>query len=84
MPIESAMINYRAMLRDDVRESLGMFKASVGDTESQQSGRAAVPRIEAPLKAHEGHYPAEASDRAAERNKRFLEALSRERGRLAA
>ncbi len=40
MPIEAAMINYRGMLRDDVRESLGMFKASVGDTESQQSGRA--------------------------------------------
>ena len=40
LPMEMAMVNYRAMLREDVRNSLGMFKASVGDTESQQSGRA--------------------------------------------
>lgn len=40
MPMEIAMVNYRGMIREDVRNSLGMFKASVGDTESQQSGRA--------------------------------------------
>jgi len=39
-PMEVALVNYRQMVKEDVRESLGMFKASVGDTESQQSGRA--------------------------------------------
>ena len=40
VPMEMAMVNYRGMIKEDVRESLGMFKAAVGDTESQQSGRA--------------------------------------------
>jgi hypothetical protein len=36
---------------------------------------------EAPWKAHEGHRPAEASDKASEATWRFLEALRRERER---
>lgn len=40
MPIESALIQMRQGITQDVRAALGMFKAAVGDTESQQSGRA--------------------------------------------
>src|SRR5678815_3064757 len=40
MPMETALVNYRSMIKEDVRESLGIFKAGVGDSESQQSGRA--------------------------------------------
>ena len=40
MPMETALVNYRQMIKEDVRESLGIFKAGLGEAESQQSGRA--------------------------------------------
>ena len=39
-PLEVAMVNMTTMLAQDVKASLGMYKAAVGDTDSQQSGRA--------------------------------------------
>ena len=39
-PIEAAYMNYMQAIEHDVQTSLGMFKAAVGETESQQSGRA--------------------------------------------
>jgi hypothetical protein len=39
-PMEAAYMNYMQVIERDVQTSLGMFKASVGETESQQSGRA--------------------------------------------
>jgi hypothetical protein len=39
-PIEAAMIGMTQMLAQEVKSSLGMYKAAVGDTDSQQSGRA--------------------------------------------
>lgn len=39
-PIETAMIGMMQIIDRDVQTSLGMFKASVGESESQQSGRA--------------------------------------------
>jgi len=38
--MESAMVQMMAMIENDVRGSLGMYKASVGDSASQQSGKA--------------------------------------------
>lgn len=39
-PLEVAMVNMTALIERDVKASLGMYKAAVGDTDSQQSGRA--------------------------------------------
>lgn len=39
-PIEAAMIGMMQMIDRDVKTSLGMFNASLGEGESQQSGRA--------------------------------------------
>ena len=39
-PIEAAMLQQMQVIEHDVHTSLGMFKAAVGETESQQSGRA--------------------------------------------
>jgi hypothetical protein len=39
-PIETAIINMMGTIEHDVQTSLGMFKASVGESESQQSGKA--------------------------------------------
>lgn len=39
-PIEVAMVNMTALIERDVKASLGMYKAAVGEAESQQSGRA--------------------------------------------
>ena len=38
--MEPAMVQMIAMLANNVKSSLGMYKAAVGDTDSQQSGRA--------------------------------------------
>lgn len=40
MPIEMALIQQRQIIAQDVRAALGIFKAGVGESESQQSGRA--------------------------------------------
>lgn len=39
-PIEAALLHQMEVIEHDVQTSLGMFKAAVGETESQQSGRA--------------------------------------------
>ena len=39
-PIESAMIQQLSVIEHDIQTSLGMFKASVGQSDPQQSGRA--------------------------------------------
>lgn len=39
-PMEVAMVNMMATIERDVQTSLGMFKAAVGESESQQSGKA--------------------------------------------
>jgi len=39
-PVEAAMIQMTALIERDVKASLGMYKAAVGDTDPQQSGRA--------------------------------------------
>lgn len=39
-PVEMAIVNMLGMIEHDVQKSLGMFKASVGEAESQQSGKA--------------------------------------------
>ena len=39
-PMEAAYFHHMQVIEHDVQTSLGMFKASVGETESQQSGRA--------------------------------------------
>jgi hypothetical protein len=39
-PMEAAYMQYMQVIEHDVQTSLGMFKAAVGETESQQSGRA--------------------------------------------
>lgn len=39
-PVEVAMVQQLALLKEDVKASLGMYKAALGDSESQQSGRA--------------------------------------------
>ena len=39
-PVEVALVNQMQTIEHDVQTSLGMFKAAVGETESQQSGRA--------------------------------------------
>ena len=39
-PMEAALLNQMQVIEHDVQTSLGMFKAAVGETESQQSGRA--------------------------------------------
>ena len=39
-PIEAALLQQMQVIEHDVQTSLGMFKAAVGETESQQSGRA--------------------------------------------
>ena len=39
-PVEMAIVNMLGMIEHDVQKSLGMFKASVGESESQQSGKA--------------------------------------------
>jgi hypothetical protein len=39
-PLEVAMVNMTALIERDVKAALGMYKAAVGDTDSQQSGRA--------------------------------------------
>jgi hypothetical protein len=38
--LEVAMVNMTSLIERDVKASLGMYKAAVGDSESQQSGRA--------------------------------------------
>lgn len=40
MQMEAAMGQMLALMQNNVKSSLGMYKASIGDTESQQSGRA--------------------------------------------
>ena len=40
MPIEIALLKQREIIAQDVRASLGIFKSGVGESESQQSGRA--------------------------------------------
>ena len=40
MQMEPAMAHMLSMMQNNVKSSLGMYKASIGDTESQQSGRA--------------------------------------------
>lgn len=40
MPVEQALLHQMQVIEHDVQTSLGMFKAAVGETESQQSGRA--------------------------------------------
>lgn len=39
-PVEMAIVNMLGMIEHDVQKSLGMFNASVGESESQQSGKA--------------------------------------------
>ena len=39
-PMEAALLHQMQVIEHDVQTSLGMFKAAVGETESQQSGRA--------------------------------------------
>lgn len=39
-PVEAAMIQMTGLIERDVKASLGMYKAAVGDTDPQQSGRA--------------------------------------------
>lgn len=39
-PMESAMVQMMGIIENNVRSALGMYKASVGDASSQQSGRA--------------------------------------------
>lgn len=39
-PMEAAYFHFMEVIEHDVQTSLGMFKAAVGETESQQSGRA--------------------------------------------
>lgn len=39
-PMEAALLKQMQVIEHDVQTSLGMFKAAVGETESQQSGRA--------------------------------------------
>jgi hypothetical protein len=39
-PVEVAMVQQLAQIDNDVKASLGMYKAAVGESESQQSGRA--------------------------------------------
>jgi hypothetical protein len=39
-PIEAALLKQMQVIEHDVQTSLGMFKAAVGESESQQSGRA--------------------------------------------
>jgi hypothetical protein len=38
--IEVAMVQQLALIKEDVKASLGMYKAALGESESQQSGRA--------------------------------------------
>ena len=40
MQMEPAMTQMLVMMQNNVKSSLGMYKASIGDTDSQQSGRA--------------------------------------------
>lgn len=40
MPIEAAMTGHLQVISEDVRGSLGVYKAGLGESESQQSGRA--------------------------------------------
>jgi hypothetical protein len=40
MQVEAAMVQMLVMLQNNVKSSLGMYKAALGETESQQSGRA--------------------------------------------
>ncbi len=40
MQMEAGMAQMLSIMQNNVKSSLGMYKASVGDTESQQSGRA--------------------------------------------
>ena len=40
MQMESGMMQTLQIMQNNVKSSLGMYKASIGDTESQQSGRA--------------------------------------------
>ena len=40
VPMEAALLQQMQVIEHDVQTSLGMFKAAVGETESQQSGRA--------------------------------------------
>lgn len=40
MQMEPAMAQMLQMMQNNVKSSLGMYKAAIGDTESQQSGRA--------------------------------------------
>lgn len=39
-PVEAGMVAMLPIIAEDVKASLGMYKAAVGDSESQQSGRA--------------------------------------------
>jgi hypothetical protein len=39
-PVEAALLQHMQVIEHDVQTSLGMFKAAVGEAESQQSGRA--------------------------------------------
>jgi hypothetical protein len=39
-PVEVAMVQQLAQIENDVKASLGMYKAALGESESQQSGRA--------------------------------------------
>ena len=39
-PVEAAMIQMTALIERDVKAALGMYKAAVGESESQQSGKA--------------------------------------------
>lgn len=40
MQMEAGMAQMLSLMQNNVKSSLGMYKASIGDTESQQSGRA--------------------------------------------
>ena len=40
MQMEPAMVQMLTIMQNNVKSSLGMYKAAIGDTESQQSGRA--------------------------------------------
>ena len=39
-PVEAALIQHQQVIEHDVQTSLGIFKAGIGESESQQSGRA--------------------------------------------
>lgn len=56
-PMETAMLHQMEVIEHDVQTSLGMFKAAVGETESQQSGRAilALQKESDTGTAHYGH-----------------------------